>query len=244
MKYIFDKLKQYGIRTFIKFAFGELKVILWNRYVYGSYSQSKEDLIIDKMIGYKKTGFYVDVGAFDPLRFSNTMRFYKRGWRGINIEPNTFHWHTFMAKRNRDINLNIGIAQKKGNLTYYHMDPATLSTFVKKQIAEYERQGFTLLGTRKISVLPLCDVLEKFAKGKTIDFMSIDVEGFEIDVLKSNDWKKFRPQFLCIESTKADRKNRYTYHTIVSYLYTICYQLIEDNGLNTFYKDMHRKRSV
>jgi len=237
MKYIFDKLKQYGIRTFIKFAFGELKVILWNRYVYGSYSQSKEDLIIDKMIGYKKTGFYVDVGAFDPLRFSNTMRFYKRGWRGINIEPNTFHWHTFMAKRNRDINLNIGIAQKKGNLTYYHMDPATLSTFVKKQAEEYVKQGFVLLETKKIPVLPLAGVLKKYAKREIIDFMSIDVEGFEMEVLKSNDWKIYRPNIICIELETPNEKNTEQSTAIRRYLEKNKYQWVMDNSANAFYED-------
>lgn len=237
MNNMFKKLKQYGLRTFMRFAFGELKVILWNRYVYGSYSQSKEDLLIDEMTGHKKIGLYVDVGAFDPVRFNNTMRFYTRGWRGINIEPNTFRWQKFGEKRKGDINLNIGIAQSKGSLTYYDMDPATLSTFVKKQATEYEKQGFALLKTTKIPVFPLREIFEKYVKGEKMDFLSVDVEGFEMDVLKSNDWKRWRPKIICVEVETPGVRDQMVKNPVYAFLQKNGYQWMQTNHTNAFFRD-------
>ena len=167
------------------------------------------------------------------------MRFYKRGWAGINIEPNTDHWKRFLVHRKRDINLNIGIGKKRANLTFYSIDPPTLSTFSKTRANAYIRDGFKLLNAHRISVLPLKDVFVKYAKNRHIDFMSIDVEGYEMEVLASNDWKRFRPSYLCIETAvdNSDKGASAKYKLLIGkYLATIGYSLIDDNGLNSFYQ--------
>ena len=76
------------------------------------YSQEGEDILIERMIGKKKKGFYIDIGAHHPYRFSNTYYFYKQGWSGINIEPNVEHFRYFLKHRKRDINLNKGLSDK------------------------------------------------------------------------------------------------------------------------------------
>lgn len=231
MKHIFFLLRRYGPIRFFQFAASELYARVWRYRVVHSFSQSGEDLILDRFTGHKNRGLYVDIGAYDPYRFSNTMRFYERGWRGINIEPDHERFKRFLFSRSKDTNLNIGIANKKGSLTYFIIDPPTLSTFVQAQAKEYVKSGFVLKETKKIPVAPLTEVLAKHAGNKHIDFLTLDVEGFEMDVLKSNDWERFRPEFLCIETAVKNKKK------IEGFLKKTDYALVFDNGLNSFYKD-------
>jgi FkbM family methyltransferase len=242
MTSIVGKIKHYGIKQSFSYILGELNVRIVNRLVFGSYSQSKEDLVLDTLLGGKRNGFYVDIGAYDPSWLSNTKRFYLRGWHGINIEPNTENWEKFMIVRARDINLNIGVGPKSGSLTYYAMDPPTLSTFSKRAAEEYERSGSRLLSATKISVMPLSALFLKYCPHMNIDFMSIDVEGFEMGVLKSNNWKKYRPTCLCVESASEDGdvdKTKRIKVSLKKYLAGVGYTLVYDNGLNSFYRDAH-----
>lgn len=168
-----------------------------------SYSQCGEDILMDKLLRKKRKGFYVDIGAYDPTRFSNTKRFYLRGWRGINIEPEPTRAVKFNVSRPKDINLNIGVANKTGELKFYIFNPPTLSTFSKRKAEDYQKQGFELKKTSNIKVQTLGDVLKKYHQGY-IDFFSIDTEGFDFEVLKSNNWNKFRPKVICIESSQKN----------------------------------------
>src|ERR1700687_2725090 len=86
-----------------------------------SYSQEGEDMVINSFFEGKKKykGFFVDVGAHHPYRYSNTLFFYRKGWRGINIEPTPGATKLFNTFRRKDTNLNIGISDKKEKLTFY-----------------------------------------------------------------------------------------------------------------------------
>ena len=79
-----------------------------------SYSQEGEDMVLERIFAGKKGGFYVDVGAHHPRRFSNTYFFYRKGWKGINIEPNPEAIHAFQSDRKRDTNLQCGISDRPG----------------------------------------------------------------------------------------------------------------------------------
>lgn len=239
---LLGKIRHYGVKRSLTYIVGELKVRLIHRFVLGSYSQSKEDLILDKYLGFKRKGFYVDVGAYDPTWLSNTKRFYLRGWKGINIEPNTGNWKKFLERRARDINLNVGVGPKPGRLTYYAMEPPTLSTFSKANALEYQKSGLRLVSSAKISVLPLSSIFLKYCPHTHIDFMSLDVEGLEMDVLKSNDWKKYRPAYICVESASEDGntdKSKHIKFILRRFLSGAGYECVHDNGLNSFYKDNH-----
>ncbi len=232
MSTLFDKLRQYGVVRTLQFACSEVIHQWYYQRFFESYSQNKEDLLLDKLLNYKKRGLYVDVGAYDPYRFSNTMRFYKRGWNGINIEPNVENWKKFQSIRTKDINLNVGVGERKGTLTFFSMDPPTLSTFSASQAAEYEKQGFRIKSKKKIKILPLRAIFAKHIGKSGIDFLSMDVEGFEMSVLRGNDWKSFRPHFLCIE-TAVGNKNK-----ISRFLFGVGYKVVIDNSLNSFYKNI------
>src|SRR5438552_17947489 len=106
MQDILKKIKIYGIKKSINYAVRELYLKYWMQIVRNSYSQGGEDLVMDNFFNGKRKGFYVDVGANDPTRFNNTKRFYKKGWRGINIEPDPKLFEKIKSDRSRDTNLN------------------------------------------------------------------------------------------------------------------------------------------
>lgn len=170
-------------------------------HVRGSYAQEGEDLILERIFGEQETGFYVDVGAHHPKRFSNTYRFYKRGWRGINIEPNPEMLSLFQRQRRRDINLCCGVANREGELVYYMFNEPALNSFDKTVSEQRPNDRYRMIGTRKIRVRPLAAILaEQLPAATPIDFMSVDVEGYDLEVLESNDWSKFRPACVLAEA--------------------------------------------
>ena len=197
------------------------------RLVRHSYSQQGEDIVIDTLLGNKKSGFYVDVWAHDPVRFSNTKRFYDRGWKGINIEPNPLLINKFEKTRKRDTNLNIGISKKNGRLFFYEFLPSTVSTFSEKEKNRCLKEGFKLQSMSKISVRTLKFVLNKYCRSKQIEFLSIDTEGTDLAVLESNNWEKVKPTVICVETNKNNK--------IAAYLKERGYQLITDNGINSVF---------
>ena len=195
-----------GVIDFIKTVYDEIKMTLIRPLIINSWSAYNEDVIIDKLLNNKDTGFYIDVGAYDSWVGSNTRRFYGRGWRGLNIEPEKERYEKISSDRKYDINVHIGAGDKKGELTFFVMSPKQLSTFseivAKRRIAG----GFKLTKKEKVPVDTVSNIYLKFAKDKEIDFMSIDTEGYEYVVLKGIDWAVLKPRVLCIEKTEKEMR--------------------------------------
>lgn len=200
------------------------------------YSQNREDLILHSFFHDVKNGFYVDVGAYDPDIDSVTKLFYIEGWSGINIEPQPNRHKRFLKKRERDINLNIGVSEKKGNLTLRSYNNQGLSTFKKELQNDYldkERTEGTDTYQDIMVEVDRLDSIFKRHKVKEIDFMKIDVEGFEKNVILSNDWSLYRPHILCIESN----------HIVDDWRPTLKkneYSLVFNDGLNDYYVDKRK----
>lgn len=173
----------------------------FNRYETKSYSQEGEDLIIKKCFENKQVGFYVDIGAHHPIRFSNTYLFYKKGWRGINIDAMPNSMKLFQRMRPRDINIEIPISDKNESLVYYLFDDPALNGFSKElSEGQYESNGHKIISRREMATRPLVKILDNYLPtGQEIDFLSIDVEGLDLQVLKSNDWQKYRPEVVLVE---------------------------------------------
>lgn len=166
-----------------------------------SFSSAGEDMILRHLLGSDKMqGFYVDVGAFHPTLFSNTYFFYLNGWRGINIEARPGSKTVFDKVRPRDVNLEVGISSERGTMTYYFIaDDSPMNSFSPDFLRDIKMLDQV---KREIAIptIPLADVLEQHVPdGQAIDFMNVDVEGRDFEVLASNDWKRFRPRFIVVE---------------------------------------------
>jgi len=197
-----------------------------------TYAQNREDLLLESFFFEKKDGFYVDVGGYDPDNDSVTKLFYLKGWKGINIEPQPAQYKKFVTRRPRDININAAIGDKPGLLklrVYGSAGLSTLSNELKEQYITSSEATTKEFKDIEVKVVPLKDIFKKH-KVSVIDFMKVDVEGFEMEVLRSNDWKHYRPQVLCIEAgvTHADAR---------SFLKERKYKHVFNDGLNDYYVD-------
>lgn len=174
----------------------------WDSWQTTSWSQEGEDRILSRFFGHQADGFYVDVGAHHPKRFSNTYLFYRRGWRGVNIDAMPGSMDAFRRMRPRDINLECGVGPNVDTLTYHIFNEPALNGF-SEELSNNRHNADTdyrLLETRPVRVRPLGDILEEHLdSAQSIDFMSVDVEGLDLDVLRSNNWSRFRPRMILVE---------------------------------------------
>lgn len=199
--------------------------------VVNSYSQYGEDLIIESIIGQKENGFYIDIGGNDPVKLSNTKRFYDKGWSGINIEPNSLLFKVFQNERLNDINLNIGIGENESNMLFYEISHHEYSTFnesVARQLVSTSK--LKIVNTYYVNILSLSDIYSKYVKDTCVDFMSIDTEGFEIPILNGNNWEINRPKLIIIESGNNHSK-------IYEFLTNKDYVPVCRNHVNSFFVD-------
>lgn len=203
-----------------------------------SYSQEGEDIILMRIFNGQLSGFYVDVGAHHPMRFSNTYKFYKLGWQGINIEPNPDSFNLFRKYRPKDINLNCGIANKNDSLEYYMFDEPALNTFDHEVLRSYiSNTSYKQIKKMHIDVLSLADVLNNYIPtDRRIDFLTVDAEGMDLDVLKSNDWKKYRPSWVLVEQLNLEDIENLDFE-IHRYMKSLGYVLFSKTYNTLFYKN-------
>ena len=187
----------------------EIKNDYFDGYALRSYSQEGEDMILRRLFEKQQIGFYIDVGAHHPKRFSNTYFFYKQGWRGINIDAMPKSMKLFEKIRPMDINIEKPISDKKEILTYYAFNEPALNGFSKELSEQRDRQkNYFIQFTKDIETATLEEILdENLPKKQEIDFLSIDVEGLDFMVLKSNNFEKYRPKVILIEILESSLYN-------------------------------------
>ena len=164
------------------------------------WSQEGEDMILGRIFEHQKTGFYVDIGAFHPYRFSNTYKFYRIGWQGINIEPNVESFKLLKIHRPKDINLNIGVGEYNKILSYAMYQEPAENTFDEERVSALLKLGKKPIAQKKIEIKTLDEILEQNIVGQKIDFISMDCEGFEEKILKGfNNISIYKPRVVLIE---------------------------------------------
>jgi FkbM family methyltransferase len=169
-------------------------------YARTSYSQYGEDLVVLAVMARfpaSYRGFYVDVGAHHPHRFSNTCIFYQMGWRGICIDPLPSAAPFFARYRPRDLFIPQGVSETDGMLTYYIYGEGALNTFSEEAVRAQTSQPTR---RQQIRTEPLRAILRRHLPAdQRVDFLSIDAEGFDMQVLRSNDWHAYSPRVVLIE---------------------------------------------
>lgn len=197
------------------------------------YAQNREDLILESFFRDTKKGFYVDVGACHPHVASVTKRFYLKGWRGVNIEPQTELCALFDIERRRDTNVNVAISDKEAQVMMRaYINNRGLTTFASDMKSEYEHGKGDK--TEEFEDIPLTTItlrqLLADQKVTSIQFLKVDVEGFEYEVLNGNDWSRFRPEVICIEANHIIKDWR-------GLLAENKYEKVFFDGLNEYYVD-------
>ena len=163
-----------------------------------SYSMDKEDLVVREYFKNKTYGFYVDVGCYHPLQRNNTMLLYQKGWRGINIDISDFSIKLFKFLRPEDLNLNLAISNLEGEIDMFFQKKLSQLSTIKEKNAKIAFQG--TINNKKILSRRLNSILEESKyRGKRINFLNIDVEGSDFEVLQSLDFNKYSPELICIE---------------------------------------------
>jgi FkbM family methyltransferase len=170
-------------------------------YAVKSYSQEGEDMILQRFLGGLDSGFYVDIGAHHPKRFSNTYLFYRKGWSGINVDATPGSMKNFEKFRPRDICIEVAIAKERKEVTFFMFNDPALNTFDETLALKRLQEGnYHIVSKQKLYTITLDKILrDNLPRGKKIDFLSIDVEGLDLEVLESNNWKLFKPHFILVE---------------------------------------------
>jgi len=206
-----------------------------------SYAQNFEDVMLERLFGDQDRGFYVDIGAWDPHLHSVTKHFYLKDWRGINVEPILSRIQRFELDRPRDLNLNVAIAGERGDVSFWTcQEEDALSTTEESTANELRGRGFSFTETR-VSVRRLDDIFDEY-RLTDIDFLKIDVEGAEAEVIRTAEFDRYRPRVLVIEAIKPALRPDWSQPASVgtwdgweAYVLKRGYVFAHFDGLNRFY---------
>ncbi len=199
------------------------------------YAQFGEDVVAWSILKQKgiKNIRYIDIGANDPRMRSNTYFFYINNYgNGILIEPNVDLCSKLRRLRKRDIILNCGVGTQKGEMTYYKFRKHTLNTFSQEEVKRYVELGDKVLSETKVGIIPINDVMKEYG---CPDFLSVDVEGMDFEIIKSIDYEQFKPRLICLETMEYMGEKRSDFNDITEFLKKNGYSIVADTGLNTLY---------
>jgi FkbM family methyltransferase len=211
------------------------------RYVNGSFSQVGEDRIVRFLFHAIEVEHpsYIDIGAHHPFFISNTALLHLGGSRGINVEPDQRGIELFHKHRPGDVNLGVGVADRAGEMTYYRMTEPALSSFSKEaaEAAEIESRGeYKIDSVITVPVRTVADILTEHWDGECPDFMSLDVEGLDLQILKTMPSWPDRPSMICVETvTYSGRRRNEKLPEIAAYLRTQEFEAFGDTFLNTIF---------
>lgn len=169
-----------------------------------SFSQSSEDIIVQNIFRLKGINkpSYLDIGCNDPFYISNTALFHLNGSQGINIDANPILIEKFNRFRPNAININIGISHQEAEQDFYVMKDNTLSTFSTEEYEKMKLAGKEIHEIKKIKLQSIQSILTKYNAGFFPDFLSLDVEGFDLQILKSIDFSISFPKVICVEAAE------------------------------------------
>ncbi len=204
-----------------------------------SFAQNYEDVMLYRALKNVDKGFYIDVGANDPVIDSVTKAFYERGWRGINIEPVAGWYAKLKQKRPEDNNIQGAVGAHKGEVGFYEVVDTGLSTMEKAIAERHAKEGGYEVKSYQVPLITLTEICLQ-QKTQEIHFLKIDVEGAEQSVLEGLDLKKIRPWIILVESTLPNTQID-SYQGWEELLTDREYHFVYFDGLNRYYIANERK---
>jgi FkbM family methyltransferase len=211
-----------------------------NNFVRESWSQCGEDLVIDflfQQLNIEKPS-YIDIGAHHPSFINNTFLFYRKGARGINIEPDSALLEEFKLKRKEDINLGIGIGEEEATTDFFIMNEPTLNTFLREEAERMvnENSNAEIREIKKIRIRTLQAVINEYNGGKFPDLLSIDVEGLDEVILRSVNFEKDPPKVMCVETLTFSSIGKGKKKTeLIEFIKGKGYMVYADTYINTIF---------
>ena len=195
-----------------------------------SHAQNGEDVVLSRAFAGQELGFYIDIGACHPIEDSVTLHFYERGWHGVNVEPDHDLHAVLLQARPRDINLLAAIGQTRGRAAFHPTGTRGHGT-LDTTLASERSVGRP---AERVPTILLSDVIDCYGPDDgQIDFLKIDVEGWEAEVIASGDWVRHRPRVLVIEA--VNDKGYPTHQAWEPTLLGANYCFAMFDGLNRFY---------
>jgi FkbM family methyltransferase len=164
-----------------------------------SYSQNLEDYHLSLAFGGQATGTYVDIGAGHPIADNVSFWFYERGWQGIIVEPQPELAALYERLRPRDVAVRGLVGSAAGEVDFHVVDRLHGLSTTREDVAQKARAFGVNYQTRRVPVMTLAQLCENHNLG-SIDFLKVDVEGAERDVLFGGDWQRFRPKVIVAEA--------------------------------------------
>lgn len=202
-----------------------------------TYSQSQEDLFIEKYFKDFNNGFYLDIGCFHPIKYSNTAKLFNKGWTGINIDINQTSIDLFNIIRKKDQNICAAISNKTKKVTTYTDNYFSPINSINKKFFDHTLNKFSdgKFIKNEINSYKLLDLFNKYKfEIEKIDFLNIDAESHDYEVLQGIDFGIFDIKLICVEMFNENNeldKNKY-----VSLLNKYGYELIECIDANGFFE--------
>ena len=204
-----------------------------------SYSQDQEDLFINNYFKNIDNGFYLDIGCYHPIKYSNTALLHNRGWQGINIDMNQTSIDLFKILRKKDKNICAAISSSNKEVTQFIDHSYSPVNTIDKNFSQMisKRLQIKPFSERKIYTNTLNEILEKYEiQIKKIDFLNIDVEGHDYEVLKGINFLNIKPKIICIEIDNHEKN--FSKESIQNYLKKFNYKIIKRIGFNGFFEKM------
>ena len=195
-----------------------------------SYSYGGIDSLILHIFKNQKNGFYLDIGCGHPIKNNNTYLLNKKGWRGINIDLDEENIDLFNSYRKKDVNLATAVSDKEGETELYFYHSKSALNTISKDNADFQKAKVSAI--KKIKTQTINKIIENSPfKDRKIDFLSVDVEGSELAILKNFDFTKYSPKVIVVEYLdlslkKLEIKNLNINNIIKSEIY----KLIESNN--------------